>query len=107
MIYKPMKWFRMIALALVALLFSAAYSFAQQTSDTTLKIPLKKGTLSLEGYVDVYYSYALSHPLGGTRPYFVSYNRDNEINLNLAYISIKYTSDRVRATFTPGYGTYM
>jgi hypothetical protein len=87
--------------------FAAPVASAQQASDTTLKIPLKKGTLTLEGYVDVYYSYALSHPLGGTRPYFVSYNRDNEINVDLAYVSIKYTSDRVRATFTPGYGTYM
>jgi len=68
---------------------------------------LKKGKLSIEGYVDVYYSYAFSHPVGGTRPYFVSYNRDNEINLDLAYISLKYTSDRVRASFSPGYGTYM
>jgi hypothetical protein len=68
---------------------------------------VKKGKLTLEGYVDVYYSYAVSHPLGGTRPYVVSYNRDNEINLDLAYIRLQYTSDRIRAIFTPGYGTYM
>jgi hypothetical protein len=57
--------------------------------------------------VDVYYSYAFSHPLGGTRPYFVSYNRDNEVNLDLAYIRIQYQSDRIRGSFSPGYGTYM
>lgn len=68
---------------------------------------LKKGKLSIEAYVDVYYSYAASHPVGGTRPYFVSYNRDNEINLDLAYASLKYVSDRVRGSFSPGYGTYM
>src|SRR5580704_11415482 len=68
---------------------------------------LKKGKLSIEAYVDVYYSYAASHPVGGTRPYVVNYNRDNEINLDLAYISLKYTTERIRATFTPGYGTYM
>ena len=68
---------------------------------------VKKGKLTLEGYVDVYYSYAVSHPAGGTRPYFVSYNRDNEINLDLAYIRLQYTSDRIRVIFTPGYGTYM
>jgi hypothetical protein len=79
----------------------------QNQVDSSLNAFLKKRKLSLEGYVDVYYSNALSHPLGGTRPYFVSYNRDNEINLDLAYISLKYSSDRIRATFTPGYGTYM
>jgi hypothetical protein len=77
------------------------------SADSTLTLKLKKGTLALEGYVDVYYSYAVSHPVGGNRPYVVNYSRDNEINLDLAYISLKYTSPRMRATFTPGYGTYM
>jgi len=75
--------------------------------DSSLKAALKKRNLTLEGYVDVYYSYAASHPVGGTRPYVVNYNRDNEINLDLAYLSLKYTSDRIRAAFTPGFGTYM
>jgi Putative beta-barrel porin-2, OmpL-like. bbp2 len=68
---------------------------------------VKKGKLTLEGYVDVYYSYAFSHPPGGTRPYWVSYDRDNEINVDMAYVRVQYTSDRVRAIFTPGFGTYM
>jgi len=75
--------------------------------DSSLKAALKKRNLTLEGYVDVYYSYAASHPAGGTRPYVVNYSRDNEINLDLAYLSLKYTSDRIRAAFTPGFGTYM
>jgi len=52
--------------------------------DSSLKAALKKRNLTLEGYVDVYYSYASSHPVGGTRPYVVNYSRDNEINLDLA-----------------------
>src|SRR6202161_4868980 len=76
-------------------------------ADASRKAALKKRNLTLEGYVDVYYSYAASHPVGGTRPYMVNYNRDNEINLDLAYISLKYNTDRLRATFTPGYGTYI
>jgi hypothetical protein len=76
-------------------------------ADSSLKAALKKRNLTLEGYVDVYYSYAASHPVGGTRPYVVNYSRDNEINLDLAYLSLKYAADRVRATFTPGFGTYM
>jgi len=97
----------MKALGIALFLFLSCQAQAQITPDSLLKIKVPKGKLSLEGYVDVYYSYAVSHPKGGTRPYFVSYSRDNEINVNLAYISLKYTSDRVRATFTPGYGTYM
>ena len=81
--------------------------YAQTQVDSALRSALLKGRLSLEGYVDAYYSYAFSHPVGGTRPYVVNYNRDNEVNVDLAYISLKYTTDRVRAAFTPGFGTYM
>ena len=80
---------------------------AQDKPDSSLKAALMKGKLTLEGYVDVYYSYAFSHPVGGTRPYVVNYNRDNEVNVDLAYVRLNYTADRIRATLTPGYGTYM
>ena len=81
---------------------------AQSTNDSTkLSFATSNGRISLEGYVDTYFSYSLDHPKDATHPYFVSFTRDNEININLAYISLKYTSDRVRATLTPGYGTYM
>ena len=91
-----------IGTALLLLLLTTGLR-AQSLTDSLFK----KGKLSIEGYADVYYSYALSHPVGGTRPYVVNYNRDNEINVNLAYLSLKYTADRVRAAFTPGFGTYM
>jgi hypothetical protein len=64
-------------------------------------------TISLAGYVDVYYAFDFSQPRDFTRPYSVSQGRNNEFNLNLAYLSLKYNSSRVRATFTPGFGTYM
>jgi hypothetical protein len=102
---------------MAGLLLVVVQAQAQQRTDSAWARPsaqadsllasLKKGKLSLEGYVDVYYSYAFSHPVGGGRPYVVNYSRDNEINLDLAYISLKYNADRLRATFTPGYGTYM
>jgi hypothetical protein len=101
------KFYTRVYGVLFILVLGVCQVWGQEKPDSTVKAFFKKGHLSLEGYVDVYYSYAFSHPVGGTRPYWVSYNRDNEINLDLAYISLKYTSDRVRASFTPGYGTYM
>jgi hypothetical protein len=85
----------------------AIFGYGQTATDSAGNSSPNKGKLLLEGYVDVYYSYALSHPKDKVRPYFVSFNRDNEFNINLAYMSLKYNSDRVRATFTPGFGTYM
>src|ERR1700744_4211419 len=103
-----MKILRFKFLVILAFFIFESRAQAQNTRDTSLLSgKLKKGHLSLEGYVDAYFSYSFAHPKDATHPYFVSYNRDNEINVNLAYISLKYTSDRVRATFTPGYGTYM
>jgi len=64
-------------------------------------------TLKIEGYVDTYFNYDYADPADSNIPYFVSQNRHNEFNINLAYISLKYSSARVRATFTPGFGTYM
>ena len=81
--------------------------FAQTGVDSIKTEKPAGGKLTVQGYVDVYFSYALSHPADATHPYFVSYTRDNEVNLNLAYLSLKFTSDRVRASFGPGFGTYM
>lgn len=63
--------------------------------------------VTLEGYADVYYGYDFSEPKSANRPYFVNHHRHGEVNLNLAYLSARYTSQRARAVFTPGFGTYM
>ncbi|SFF08657.1 Putative beta-barrel porin-2, OmpL-like. bbp2 [Thermoflexibacter ruber] len=59
------------------------------------------------GYIDVYYGYDFSQPKDKDRAYFVNSARHNELNINLAYISVEYTSSRMRAKFIPGFGTYM
>jgi len=65
-----------------------------------------KGKVTVEGYVDAYYAYNFNSPVKD-QPYFVSMARNNEVNLNLAYIDLKYTSSRIRARLVPGFGTYM
>jgi hypothetical protein len=64
-------------------------------------------SLSVEGYVDVYYSFDANQPKPADKPYLVSYSRHRETNINLAYISMKYAAPRTRAVVTPGFGTYM
>lgn len=92
----------------IIVIIAAFLCLSRQTqAQINIDSALKKGNLTVEGYADVYFSYAASHPKDANHPYFVSFNRDNEVNVNMAYISLKYNSDRVRATFTPGYGTYM
>lgn len=65
------------------------------------------GKITLSGYIDTYFVYDFNKPPSGDRPYFVSMARHNEMTVNLAYLSLKYSSSRLRAGFTPGFGTYM
>ncbi len=65
------------------------------------------GHVALGGYVDAYYGYSTDEPSSGDIPYFVSSNRHNEININLAYVDILYRSNSLRADFIPAFGTYM
>ncbi len=87
------------------LLFSmCSVVFSQEKKDSIIQ---KINPLTVEGYVDTYFCFDANEPENSVRPYFVSYSRHNEFNINLAYVSIKYNKENVRATFTPGFGTYV
>lgn len=66
-----------------------------------------QGKVIVEGYLDAYYAYDFNKPTSGDRPYFVSMSRHNEFTINLAYVSVKYSSSRLRGHFVPGFGTYI
>jgi hypothetical protein len=66
-----------------------------------------KGKVTVEGYVDTYYAYNFNEPKGGDQPYLVSMSRHNEININLAFVDVKYSASRLRARVAPGFGTYV
>jgi len=66
-----------------------------------------QGKVTIGGYIDTYYGYDFNKPASGDRPYFVSMARHNEVNINLAYVDLKYNASRLRARFIPGFGTYV
>jgi hypothetical protein len=84
-------------------------SFAQVVNTATMDTTsfAIKGKVTVEGYIDAYYAYNFNKPAGKDQPYFVSMARDREININLAYVDVKYSSSRIRARFVPGFGTYI
>jgi hypothetical protein len=88
-----------------AWLLCSSGAFAQQEVPPVARTD--SGKFAIEGYVEAFYLYNSNKPNDGNVPYFVSFNRHNEFNINLAYVSGRYTSDRVRGVFTPGFGTYM
>lgn len=73
--------------------------------DTAASVHL--GKISIGAYIDAYYSADINEFKSGNRPYFVSSAHRKEFNINLAYLDVRYTGERVRLRVTPGFGTYM
>jgi hypothetical protein len=93
---------------LMAFVAMATGSLAQVVNTATMDTSsfAIKGKVTVEGYIDAYYAYNFNNP-GKDQPYFVSMARNNEVNINLAYVDVKYSSSRIRARFVPGFGTYV
>jgi hypothetical protein len=66
-----------------------------------------KSPLTISGYIETYYSYDFSNPSNHIKPGFMySYNRHNEVNLNLGFIKASYQTEKVRANLALMSGTY-
>lgn len=67
----------------------------------------QKNPLSFSGYFETYYSYDFGKPDNHTKPGFLySYNRANEVNLNLAIAKMNYSKENVRSNLALMAGTY-
>lgn len=68
----------------------------------------KPSPFTVSGYLETYYTYDFNKPENNTRPPFVySFNRHNEVNLNLGFLRGSYTTDNVRANLALMAGTYV
>ncbi len=91
----------------VALLPCWVIAQVQNYGMTDRQDSVVEGKVQINGYVDTYYGFDLNQPKDSWRAYAVSSPRHNEININLAYIDIRYQEEMVRARFVPGVGTYI
>lgn len=74
------------------------YSFSQEEN---------KKPFTFSGYLETYYSYDFGNPDNHLRPGFVySYNKHNEVNLNLGFAKVNYAKDNIRGNFALMAGTY-
>ncbi|MBL7707249.1 MAG: porin [Taibaiella sp.] len=68
----------------------------------------KQNALEISGFAEVYYQYDGNNPERNTRPGFIySHHRNNEVNINLAFIKAGYATGRLRANLALATGTYM
>lgn len=85
-------------IALLLLAF-ATTSYAQ--TDSIAK------AFTVSGYLETYYAYDFGQPENNTRPAFAySFNRHNEVNLNLGFVKLGYARNNVRANLALMTGTY-
>src|SRR5687767_1820266 len=83
----------------LVLLLACSHAFAQNDSSNY--------SVALKGYIESYYCYDLGEPSNHNRPGFIySYNRHNEVNINLGYISGTFISEKARANIALMGGTY-
>ncbi|QQR86079.1 MAG: porin [Flavobacteriales bacterium] len=63
--------------------------------------------VTISAYAEVYYSYDLANPDSHLRPgFFYSFNRHNEVNLNLGMVKLNYAKNYVRGNIALMAGTY-
>jgi len=96
---KKMRFSLMISLGLACIVFGHVNA---QLVDTT-----KAGVFRLGGGLDAYYALNLKDIKSNNIPYFVSSARNNEFNINMAYLDFTFESERIKFRFAPGVGTYM
>jgi hypothetical protein len=78
-----------------AIIFFTYTSFSQDKS------------FKAEGYLDFYYKTDFTDNKERTNPYFVSSNRFDAFQVNLAFARFSYEKERYRFVFTPAFGTFM
>lgn len=85
--------------AVIFFLFSSVLVLAQEESTPS--------PFTVNGYLETYYVYDFNKPANNTRPGFIySFNRHNEVNLNLGFVRGSYNTDNVRANLAIMAGTY-
>ncbi|WP_018342955.1 porin [Cytophaga aurantiaca] len=66
-----------------------------------------KSSLKVSGYIEVYYGYDFGKPSDHNRPPFIySFNRSNEVNLNLGFIKASFENTYTHANLAIMAGTY-
>ncbi|WP_294219559.1 porin [uncultured Chryseobacterium sp.] len=74
-----------------------------QTSDSATVQP----KLTFSGYAELFYTYDFNEPANHIRQNFLySYNRHNEVNLNLGFVKAAYQTENMRANLALMAGTY-
>ena len=96
-----------IAVLLGAVLVGQS-AFAQEQEVSVQEEELKQESkIKISGYTEVFYSYDFNQRADHIRqPFFYTFNRHNEVNVNIARLKAEYATDNMRANIALMAGTY-
>lgn len=87
----------------LSLLAASAIILSRANAQDSTKI----NPLTISGYAEAYYSYDMGKPGNHVRPsFFYSFNRHNEVDLNLGFVKANYNTKNIRANFALMTGSY-
>jgi hypothetical protein len=73
----------------------------------TASAQMLDSAITISAYAEAYYGYELAQPEDHLRPgFFYSFNRHNEVNLNMGMVKLAYARKNVRGNFALMAGTY-
>lgn len=93
---------------LPAMMLISLVAVAQQDTTKVVTDPKPASPLTFSGYIEAYYSYDFNKTNSNNKAGFLySHNRNNEFNVNLAFVKASYNTERIRANLSIAAGTYM
>lgn len=98
---------KLLVITFIFFIVKVSHSQAVNTATIDTSASARIGGITIGGFVDAYYSYNFSQLPNKNIPYLTSSSRNNEMNINLAYFDLRYSSKRIRARLVAGYGTFM
>jgi hypothetical protein len=95
----------MKSIVLVTCLLVSTSAFSNDSSKLLINVP---SPFTFNAYAETYYSYDFNNLINNQKPPFIySFNRNNDLAVNFAFIKGAYTLSRIRANLTLAAGTYM
>ena len=78
-----------------------------QVEEPKQEVSNKLSNFTISGYTEVFYSYDFNQRADHIRqPFFYTFNRHNEVNVNIARLKAEYATDNMRANVALMAGTY-
>ena len=78
-----------------------------QMEEPKQEVSNKLSNFTISGYTEVFYSYDFNQRADHIRqPFFYTFNRHNEVNVNIARLKAEYATDNMRVNIALMAGTY-